>query len=133
MTTRRALAAAIGLVMLASPAGAVGMGPLSKSGITDGPAKGFWLTIINPYADLREFRAYPLSADSGESVGNVAIRLALSRTPPNGSRRILVTVSALAPGEVRRLRVCAELAQAEGTLHARICSALTARRVARAS
>lgn len=41
------LAPLLGL-LATGPAIAVGLGPLSKEGITDSDRKGFYLTVINP-------------------------------------------------------------------------------------
>jgi P pilus assembly chaperone PapD len=133
MRLRGTLIAALG-VALAVPAAGVGLGPLSREGVTDGPAKGFYLTVSNPYAEPRNFRAYPMAEDdAAEATATlpVDIRPARFRLAAGGQRRILVIAQGLVPGETRRFRVCAELAQQEGMIHARVCSKLAARRLAR--
>lgn len=115
------------------PALAVGLGPLSREGVTDGPDKGFFLTVINPYAEPRNFRAYPVGweDETTETVTAIDIRPAQFRIAAGKQRRILVVAHDLTPGEARRFRVCAELAQQEGPINARVCSKLAARRLAR--
>ena len=133
MSRRLVLSAALSAT-LAVPAAGVGIGPLARDGVTDGPAKGFYLTVSNPYAEPRNFRAYPVASDDDAAIGPpiaIDIRPARFRLAAGGQRRILVVAQDLAPGETRRFRVCAELAQQEGMLHARVCSKLAARRLAR--
>lgn len=115
---------------LTAPALAVGLGPLAKAGLTDGPAKGFWLTVSNPYREPREFRAYAIAADSEDEATGVTIYPAVVRLAAGRQRRLLVEIDNIAPGSARTVRVCAELAQQEGTIHARVCSKLSARRIA---
>ena len=122
--------------LAATPALAVGLSPLRKEGPTAGPAKAFYLTVINPYPDPRAFRAYvdgpAAEAGTGSegASGNVVI------LPPNvvikgkGQRRITVIVRDLKPGETRETRICAQLAKQEGMINARVCSTLVARRLA---
>lgn len=128
MTGKRVLLGAVALT-LAAPAMAVGLGPLGRSGLTDGPAKAFWLNLSNPYREPREFRAYAIEPNSDTAVTGVEIRPATVRLGGGRQRRLLVILDTLAPGETRTVRVCAELAQAEGTIHARVCSKLSARRL----
>jgi P pilus assembly chaperone PapD len=133
MRLRGILISALG-VALAVPAAGVGLGPLAREGVTDGPAKGFYLTVSNPYAEPRNFRAYPMAWEGDAADAErlpVNIRPAQFRLAAAGQRRILVVAQDLAPGETRRFRVCAELAQQEGMIHARVCSKLAARRLAR--
>lgn len=130
---RRALAALVGLA-LAGPALAVGLSPLGKDGITAGPHKAFYLTVINPYADAREFRVAldgaRLDVPPGtEASPDLAILPALVTVKPGGQRRVVVILRNLAPGESRTTRVCAQLAKQEGMIHARVCSNLSARRL----
>lgn len=129
---RRVVATALAAAA-AVPALAVGLAPLSREGVSDGPEKGFFLTVINPYAEPRNFRAYAVGWDD-EATGGVTtidIRPAQFRIAAGKQRRILVVAQDLSPGEMRRFRVCAELAQQEGLINARVCSKLAARRVAR--
>lgn len=134
MNTRVIGAAALAAA-LAVPAAGVGMGPLAREGVTDGPRKGFYLPVSNPYAEPREFRAYPTAIeDTGvadAAAMAVDIRPTRFRLAAGGQRRILVVAQDLTPGETRRFRVCAELAQQEGFINARVCSKLAARRLAR--
>lgn len=118
-----------------TPALAVGLSPLRKEGPTAGPAKAFYLTVINPYPEPRAFRAYVdgPSAEAGgseETPGNVVILPANIAIQGHGQRRITVIVRALAPGETRETRICAQLAKQEGMINARVCSTLVARRFA---
>ncbi len=109
------------------------MSPLGREGVTDGPEKGFYLTIINPYPNTREFRAYATEWDGAEadSHGPVDVRPGNFRIAAGKQRRILVVAQDLEPGEQRQFRVCAELAITEGMINARVCSKLAARRIAR--
>ena len=129
----RRVAAAILAAAATGPAVAVGLAPLSREGVSDGPEKGFFLTVINPYAEPRNFRAYPIGWDDDaiDTVAAVDIRPAQFRIAAGKQRRILVVAGDLTPGELRRFRVCAELAQQEGPINARVCSKIAARRLAR--
>lgn len=122
------------LASLTVPALAVGLSPMRKEGPVAGPAKAFYLTVINPYPEAREFVAYQdgrVAAEGGEegprAVAILPARLAIKG---QGTRRITVIVRDLSPGETRETRVCAELAKQEGMVHARVCSTLVARRIA---
>lgn len=125
--------AAVVAVAMAAPALAVGLAPLGREGVTDGPEKGFFLTVINPYSEPRNFRAYATGWDDDEAGTMLAvdIRPAQVRIAAGKQRRILVVAQDLSPGEERRFRVCAELARQEGPINARVCSKLAARRIAR--
>jgi hypothetical protein len=118
---------------LAAPALAVGLGPLSKSGVTDTDRKGFFLTLINPYPAATAFRAYAVGA--GDETPQPRVRILPGEATLGGrtTRRILVVATGLAPGETYAFRVCAELAHTpKGMIHARVCSNLSARRLPRA-
>ncbi|GMM92371.1 hypothetical protein [Qipengyuania sp. MTN3-11] len=113
--------------LIAAPALAVGLSPLAKEGLTAGPAKAFYLTVINPYPQPREFRLYA----EGEGGGAPLDILPANPTiKGEGQRRVTVILRDLDPGEIRETRICAELARQEGMIHARVCSRLLARRVA---
>lgn len=129
---RRLAALAAAAVACAAPALAVGLGPLEKAGTTAGPAKAFYLTVINPYDGPRVFKVYPERAAGtpDELARQVAILPAQLTIKGQGQRRIVVILRGLALGETRDERVCAELAQHEGMIHARVCSKLSARRLA---
>lgn len=127
---RRPPLRALALVALAgtAPALAVGLSPLRKEGMTAGPAKAFYLTVINPYDEPRAFRAY---VDGPQEAG-AAVRIVPETlvVKGGGQRRVTVILRDLASGETRETRVCAELAKQEGMIHARVCSQLVARRLA---
>jgi len=114
----------------AAPALAVGLGPLVKTGVTDGPAKAFYLTVINPYPTAQAFRAYAVGFEDEVPAGRVKIAPADITIGGRKSRRILVIANEMTPGESYPFRVCAERrVKQEGTIHARVCSKLTARRL----
>ena len=132
----RAIAGAAALLVavaaLAVPASAVGLGPLRKEGVTDGPAKAFYLTLINPYAGRESFRIYAIGVDDENPAGRVRLPAAQLQVAGERTRRFVVIANDLAPGESYTFRICAERAEhSEGSIHARVCSWLTARRLAR--
>ena len=118
--------------LASSCAGAVGLGPLSHEGVTMSDRKGFYLTLINPYPTQERFRLYSVGLDDEASVARVRIPLAVAALGPKSQRRVLVIDTALAPGETHQFRVCAERIEPEGKalIHARVCSKLSARRLA---
>lgn len=127
MTRLLTLAALAGL---AGPASGVGLGPLSKEGITDGPAKAFYLTVINPYAQAERFTLSPLALDSETPAPNVTIFPSPVVVGGRAARRVLIITTRLEPGQTYVFRVCAERAPLpQETIHARVCSKLAARRV----
>lgn len=117
-------------VALAAPALAVGLGPLEKSGLTDGAAKGFYLVASNPHPGPETFIAYAAVIGGEEPAENVTVRPAQFRLAGGGQRRLFVVADGLQPGEERTFRVCAEKQQLQEMIRARVCSRLTARRVA---
>ncbi|MEP6785374.1 MAG: hypothetical protein ABI898_06475 [Sphingomonadales bacterium] len=130
MTTLIAIIAAI-VLLAASPSFAVGLGPLSKSGITDGPGKGFYLTLYNPYHEHAFFNVYAVANDDETAAPRVRVPQNALPLRPEASRKFLIAVTDLAPGEVYKFRVCAERSLIKDEpIHARVCSRLTARRVA---
>ena len=135
---RGALIGMLAAAGLATPILAVGISPLRKDGATVGPAKAFYLTVINPYAQPMQFVAYldgrkngsPAAAqEGGQAQDGVVISPARMTIKGGGQRRILVLLKELAPGSSREARVCAELAQQKGMINARVCSTLVAHRV----
>lgn len=128
----RTAAALLVAVAAGSAAGAVGLGPLSNSGLTNSDRKGFYLTLINPYPTQARFRLYGVEWDSETPVARVRIPIDRPVLGPKSQRRLLVIDTGLVPGEEHRFRICAERAQpaGEGIIHARVCSKLIARRVA---
>lgn len=130
VAARLAAAALIAAVSFSS-AGAVGLGPLTHSGVTDTDRKGFYLTLINPYPAQERFRLYSVELDSERPVARVRIPISKPLVGPKAQRRILVITTGLVPGEEHKFRVCAERVQPPGEelIHARVCSKLTARRV----
>ena len=109
---------------------AVGLGPLEKSGLTDGAGKAFYLTLINPYPKAERFTAEPIGLVDEQPAKRVTIFPAESVVAANRSRQLLVIVRGLAPGETYSFRVCAQRPpRPEETIHARVCSKLTARRL----
>jgi hypothetical protein len=129
---RRALSAALIATAGFSPALAVGLGPLTISGVTDTERKGFYLTLINPYPAQERFRIYGVEWDSERPVSTILIPINKPLLGPKTQRRLLVIATGLALGEERRFRICAERIEPAGKelIHARVCSKLTARRVA---
>lgn len=126
------LIAAVSLV--AAPAAAVGLGPLVKDGVTDGPRKAFYLTVSNPYSDARIFRAYATGLEDEIDGQPVDVIPNVMSIGGGESRKIIVVANDLQPGQQVAFRVCAELKERmKGTIHARVCSKLSARRMARAA
>jgi hypothetical protein len=132
MISRTALlvAGAVAALAAAAPAVAVGLGPLSKEGSTATSRKAFYLTLINPYTDAQTFRAVAVDFDD-QPIDRVKIVPAVTTLAGESRRQLVVIANGLTPGEEYKFKVCAALAvQNEGTLHARVCSKLTARRLA---
>lgn len=119
-----------GLSLAAGSAFAVGLGPLEKGGLTDGPGKAFYLTLINPYPRAERFTAEPLGLTDETRAPRVVVFPAQTIVAPNRSRQLLVIVRDLQPGETYMFRVCAQRPPLpQETVHARVCSKLTARRL----
>ena len=118
--------------LAASAATAVGLGPLKHEGVTMSDRKGFYLTLTNPYPTRERFRLYSVGFDDETPVTRVRIPLAVADLGPKSQRRMLVIDTALAPGETHQFRVCAERVEPQGKalIHARVCSKLSARRLA---
>ncbi|RST31325.1 hypothetical protein HMF7854_11105 [Sphingomonas ginkgonis] len=117
-------------VLAAPPAAAVSLGPLTKSGITDGPDKAFYLSLGNPYQGEERFVASAIGADDENAQGRVTIFPSDVRLGPQMRRQILIIIRNLEPGEHYSFRVCAERAPLPSeTVRARVCSKLNARRL----
>ncbi|MFS0737100.1 hypothetical protein ABC347_08620 [Sphingomonas sp. 1P06PA] len=129
--TRRLLTGLIA-ALLAAPVGAVGLGPLSKTGVIDGPSQAFYLTLLNPYETATEFRLYPVGQEDEESQARVDVFPYAPVLASRATRQILVIANGLAVGETYQFRVCAERATPpQGiAINARVCSKLSARRIA---
>jgi hypothetical protein len=101
------------------------------AGLTDGPAKAFYLTLINPYPKAELFRAKAVGIHDEDRVARVMVFPSDNLVAGNGRRRLLVIVRDLAPGERFTFRVCAGRdPKPQETVYARVCSTLTARRLA---
>ena len=121
----------LALLAAAGPASAVTLGPLEKSGLTDGAGKAFYLTMANPYPTAERFLVTALGAGDELAQSRVSIFPADSMLGGESRRKLLVIVEGLAPGEKYAFRVCAMRApKPQETVHARVCSKLTARRIA---
>lgn len=123
--------AAATLLAIGSGAGAVGLGPLTRSGVIDGPREAFMLTLFNPYEQPTEFVAYPIGRDDDAPQARVAVYPAETRLAARSTRQITVIASGLAVGETYDFRVCAQRkTPPEGiAINARVCSKLSARRI----
>ena len=119
------------LLAAAAPAVAVSLGPLEKSGITDGPGKAFYLTLANPYPTAERFVVEAVGVADETAQPRVTM-FPRDTVLGRGSRRqLLVIVNDLAPGERFAFRVCAMRSpKPQETIHARVCSKLAARRLA---
>jgi hypothetical protein len=115
----------------AAQASAVTLGPLQKSGITDGPGKAFYLTMANPYPTVERFVVNAIGTDDESPQPRVTIFPADTLLGSGARRQLLVIIRNLSPGERYSFRVCAmRQPKPQETIHARVCSTLTARRLA---
>lgn len=128
---RRLLTGALAAAFASTAAGAIGLGPLRLDGATAGPRRGFNLQLINSDRDAATLVAYAVGVGDETPDPRVRIWPARARLAANGSRRLFVIAEDLAPGEVRRFRVCAEREDEDEsvTLRARVCAKLTATRL----
>jgi hypothetical protein len=131
MLAIRRLGAALALGAVAVPAVAVGLGPLALAGVTRTERKGFYLTLVNPFARAERFRLYSTGVNDEQAEARVLIPIATPMVAGRSQRRMLVVDTGLKPGEEHQFRVCAERVDRsqEGLIHARVCSKLTARRL----
>lgn len=129
--TRARLALALATLMVAGPALAVGLGPLTKEGLTDTDQKGFYLTLINPYPEPEQFTTAAIGLEDETHADRVSVIPADARLGGGRDMRLLVIARDLRPGETYKFRVCAQRAQppAGVLINARVCSKLTARRL----
>jgi len=127
---RRATAIVLALAA-AAPAAAVGLGPLTAEGLTDGPRKAFYLNIMNPYPVAAEFETQTVDYDDEMPVSRVQVIPSTIKLGAGRMARLLVIANDLAPGEMFKFRVCAERSTLpEGVaINARVCSKLSAHRV----
>ena len=123
--------AATAVLLVATPVAAVGLGPLVEKGLIDGPTRGFSLTLLNPYREPVEFRAYAVGAEDELPQSRVAIYPSAMTLGPGLKRSVLVVANDLQVDEDYHFRVCAERAQpVEGIqINARVCSKLSVHRV----
>lgn len=120
----------LALLISAAPAFAVGLSPMKNEGLTDGDAKGFWLTVSNPERQSRTILVTAFSMTEETGVSRVVIIPEHLLVGPERTQRVLVIARSLQPDERFAFRVCAETPpHPEETLHARVCSKLTAHRV----
>lgn len=128
---RRSILLAVVAGLAAVPASAIGLGPLSQTGLIDGPNRAFELVMFNPYQTSEHFRAYAVAADDETSQPRVSLSPESTILGSGQTRRLLVIAHDLQPGESFAFRVCAERdVPPEGiAIHARVCSKLTARRI----
>ena len=128
MNRRLALIAAV--LLVPATAGAVGLGPLRRGGVTDGPGMAFYLTLSNPYAQMERFDLSALGAADEATQPRVTVFPSRVALGPQGQRRVIVIVRGLTPGERYSFRVCAQKPfDPQESLHARVCSTLLARRL----
>lgn len=127
----RRLLAATALLAAPTAAMAVGLGPLTVSGLIDGPNEGFRLTLVNLDASAGDFTLYGTAWDGEARQPRIAILPPEATLGAGRTRDVLVIAQDLSVGETYRFRVCAERKpDSEGTMiHARVCSKITARRI----
>jgi hypothetical protein len=122
------------LIALSASAGAVGLGPMVRDGATDTDRKGFYLTLINSERRYETYKALAIGFDDERPISDDRVTILPSQVvvPADSTRQLLVVVKDLKPSETFRFRVCSEIANPPPgeMIHARICSKLTARRVA---
>lgn len=124
------LSSMVVVLLATAPAAAVGLGPLTKEGITDSDRKGFYLTVINPYPHAETFTLAPLDVSAEAPAPRVSVFPARVIVGGGRNRKVLVVASSLARGERYTFRICAQRPPLPTeTIHARVCSKLTARRV----
>lgn len=125
------LALGLALLVTAVPADSVGLGPMRRDGITGGPAKAFYLTLINNEPQMAMLSVAAFSKEVDLPAARVRIIPDHVMMGASSTRRLLVIASGLAPGETYDFRVCAHRTpRPEETIDARVCSQLTARRIA---
>lgn len=118
-------------LIAAAPAVAVGLGPLTKEGSTPSAAKAFYLTMINNGSSADVYRASAIGFADELPQSRVMIIPSVIPIGANTTRRILVIVRDLRPGETYAFRVCADSPpRPRETIHARVCSKLSAHRLA---
>lgn len=116
--------------MIGAPALAVSLGPLAKSGITDGSGKAFYLDLRNNETQAQDFRIDALEQDHVTPARRVTVFPSRVTLAANNGRKLFVIVSGLTAGETYSFRVCAyRPPQPTETVLARVCSKLTARRL----
>ena len=119
------------LLAATGAASAVTLGPLEKSGLTDGGGKAFYLSLANPYPSVERFVVTAIGPADEQPQARVTIFPSDNMLGGQSRRKLLVIVRDLSPGENYAFRVCAMRApKPQETLHARVCSKLTARRIA---
>ena len=130
MSRIRLALAALALLAMPGIAYAVGLGPLQKTGVTRGDTKAFYLNLTNPYPRTTTFEAY-VDEQGTEGQGPVRIVPSKAKLAALSSRRLIVMIGGLQPGEKRQVKVCATRLPKEGEIvRARVCSKLSAIRVA---
>jgi hypothetical protein len=129
MSVRRLIVAVV--LASATPALAVGLGPLTREGIIDGPSEGFTLDLYNPYHASEDFIVYAVGFNDDEPQARVEVLPAEATLGAERERKIFVVAGDLQIGETYRFRVCAQRkTPPEGlVINARVCSKITARRV----
>ncbi|URW74759.1 hypothetical protein M9980_09245 [Sphingomonas donggukensis] len=104
---------------------------MRKEGVTDGPDKAFYLTLFNPYAERAAFTVYAIGAEDEATPARVRVPAMPLPLRAQAARKFTIVAGGLAPGESFTFRVCAEkMVMKEQPIHARVCSRLTARRLA---
>ena len=123
--------AAAAMLGAAMPAGAVGLGPLSKEGVIDGPRKGFELLLYNPYDDAVDFIAYAVGVGDETPQQRVIVIPQQTKLGGGQSRRLIVIAKDLAVNEHYQFRVCAERQTPPSgiKINARVCSKLSVTRL----
>lgn len=122
---------AVAAAIFATPAAAVGFGPLALDGVIDGPSRGFSLNLLNPYQGPVTFKTYAVGTDDEVPQPRVALYPPEITLGAGLTRRVLVIANDLQPGETYKFRVCAERSHNDPgvNLNARVCSKISVRRI----
>ena len=126
---RLMLVSLLAVLLATGSTAAQSLSPMRAEGNTPSDAKGFRLTVGNPYATRMIFLIIPMTPDFSQPVADAVVNAPELRLAPGASRPVIVTFKIDPPLKERTIGVCVQPKDLDGPILPRVCGTYTGRRL----